>query len=552
MSVKELEAYKDPEKLYNRLKKEKYCPPMLLLIVWFSFLPMTQSLMKELDAKFNKKAGPQAIPRTALLIATLYSFSLKIDNYQRMASLCTTDHYLRIAIDDLKISRGTFSNFLNKSDEKVMDKVFASTLVLLNDNKLLDIVKLFVDGTDLLVRASKHFRISRKEVKALRLLGKWNLIHDGSPKGIQRTQKKLNEKLNSFMYMGETEDLIKLALKRIKIYNNRNYKKLHEYEAVMSIRGVDKCSIVFPSAVYMKTKKQVMDYAFNLQEVINQDHVIITGFLLKEPNDQKAFPAVYEKLQKTMQNFYELQEEFGERNNGDGIKNKLLKAIFVADAGYFTNKNLYFIYKMGINAIIMPKIVAEYINNKNRENKGIVNRNSSIKIKYERVKNGYLCLDKRFMKSLGCFEINKRKEEEIKIKYQPISSCSIHYWHRIYEIPEIPEILQEKTFKFARKHCKGCNFKDKCTHNPLVVKTTPLLMKATEKFLNLKYRHIYAERFSRSESINGYYKGQSGICKLVGTTVTAVNNEVNLKNALYNLTLLTNKKGISLRSILTA
>ena len=83
-----------------------------------------------------------------------------------------------------------------------MDKVFASILVILNDCRLLKFIQLFLDVTDLIVRASIRFVINAKEVKAMRLLGAWDLIHDNSPESILHTQYVLNEKLNSFMLYG--------------------------------------------------------------------------------------------------------------------------------------------------------------------------------------------------------------------------------------------------------------------------------------------------------------------------------------------------------------
>jgi len=60
--------------ILKELSKEKDCPSTLRLIVWFAFLPMVQSLMKELDDKFKGKRGNKAFPRTALLIATFIQF----------------------------------------------------------------------------------------------------------------------------------------------------------------------------------------------------------------------------------------------------------------------------------------------------------------------------------------------------------------------------------------------------------------------------------------------------------------------------------------------
>ena len=50
----------------------------------------------------------------------------------------------------------------------------------------------------------------------------------------------------------------------------------------------------------------------------------------------------------------------------------------------------------------------------------------------------------------------------------------------------------------------------------------------------------YQYRFSRSEGINGFLEGDDGILKLIGTTKNAVDNEIQLRNTIYNLTRLIN------------
>ena len=62
----------------------------------------------------------------------------------------------------------------------------------------------------------------------------------------------------------------------------------------------------------------------------------------------------------------------------------------------------------------------------------------------------------------------------------------------------------------------------------------------TNKFLDNRHNIHYKSRFSRSESINGFLKGDDGILKLIGTTKNAVDNEIQLRNTIYNLTRLVN------------
>ena len=224
MPVMELKEYKDGS-ILNKLKQEEDCPKMLLTITNFAFSNMVQNLMHQLDLEFESKRGRPAYPRTLLLIVVLYCFSIDIANYTKMDDECKKNRFLLIVTCGLKPSRNSFANFLNKSDAKVIKKVFIATLVLLNDLHFLDFVKLFVDGTDALVRASRNYKITQKEVNALIQVKKWNLLHKNTPQSINHTIKGLEEKLEIYKNDEEICRLINLALKRITLYNTRIYKK---------------------------------------------------------------------------------------------------------------------------------------------------------------------------------------------------------------------------------------------------------------------------------------------------------------------------------------
>ena len=224
MSVIELDEYKNGN-IINKLKMEEDCPKMLLTIVNFAFSDMIQNLMHRLDLEFESKRGRPAYPRTLLLIVVLYCFSINISNYTKMEEECKKNRFLLIATCGLKPSRNSFANFLNKSDEKVIKKVFIATLVLLNDLCFLDFVKLFVDGTDAIVRASRNNKITPKDVERLKLMNEWNLLHNNTPNSINRTINGLEEKLEIYKNDEEICKLINLALKRITLYNRRIYIK---------------------------------------------------------------------------------------------------------------------------------------------------------------------------------------------------------------------------------------------------------------------------------------------------------------------------------------
>jgi hypothetical protein len=90
--------------------------------------------------------------------------------------------------------------------------------------------------------------------------------------------------------------------------------------------------------------------------------------------------------------------------------------------------------------------------------------------------------------------------------------------------------------------CKGCSNIENCKNKTLVIQSTDLNFEMTERFLDKRRNIHYPSRFSRSEGINGFLKGDNGVLKLIGTTNNAVNNEIQLRNTIYNLTRLINLK----------
>lgn len=182
------------ENTKNQLIKEE-CPAMLLVIFNFVFLPMIQHSMQNLDGKFQSKSGPKAYPRTLLLIMVLYCFSENINKYNSIAEECKKNKFLILILEGKTPTRGTFANFLNNSDHEIAHRVFVSTLTILNEMKALSIARVFIDSTDIIIRGSKHYYIKQRDLKAMNLLNKWNLLHDDSPEKINKTLKELKYKI---------------------------------------------------------------------------------------------------------------------------------------------------------------------------------------------------------------------------------------------------------------------------------------------------------------------------------------------------------------------
>jgi predicted membrane metal-binding protein len=120
---------------------------------------------------------------------------------------------------------------------------------------------------------------------------------------------------------------------------------------ILNERNINSISISFPEACWMKTKKGTYDFAFNLQEIMTENHIILTGILLTQSNDRKSIKNVLNDIYETIKLFIEMQREFGERKNYSEIRRRIREHILIADSGYFSTENLYYLFKNKINAL---------------------------------------------------------------------------------------------------------------------------------------------------------------------------------------------------------
>jgi len=511
-----------------KLGKEGRC---LISIVDFIFSDCIQDLMDDLNSNFSSNYGNKAYPREMLLGIILYCFHLHKHNLSDFAFECKVNGVLKVFTCGKSPSHSTLKRFLTDSDELILKKVFLYTLVQLNELDFLKFLKAFIDGTDGLVNGSKYYSLSRDELKALKLMKKWELKHDNSQSSKNRVKNELLKKQKEYCENEEIKDLIKIILNRLDFYNKKTFKKIKQFKKAFKETDKDIISITFDSAVMMPTKKGNYDFGFNIQEIMSENKIVITGLLLNHPNDNHAIDKVLIELKENFIILRELIEKYGSRRNYKEIEKMLEKAILVFDSGYFSDTNLESLEKHEINGLIMPKIIAKQNNNKIRKEnnlptKGKPKNNKKFSKKdFTRIKNGYICKNNQKLKLTEIKPIQSRKNKEKGIN---------------------DSNLKEQSYIHKCTACPTCQYKDKCLENSeiktITDRITPLKYKMINKFTEQRTLNTYGERFSASEGINGYLKNTHGILHLLGSNKNAVKNEIHLKNTMYNLTRLKSLK----------
>jgi hypothetical protein len=491
-----------------------------MTLVDFVFSDAVQDVTKYFDNKFDSPVGAEAYPRSLLLLILLFCYNEGETKISRMVKMCRTNRIVKILACGKTPSYATIKSFIKDCNTKAFKRIFLYTLVELNDLGFLKFLHLFIDGTDALIRGSKYYKITRKELKALKLLKKHGLLLKNKKISQKSWQKKIKRKINENTDKNSIE-LLNISLNNPYKFTRRMAREIPAFEEAFMGTDKDFICVIFPQATLMPTKKGGYGFAFNLQQIMNENNIVMGSVLLKNPNDYHALEDVILDLRENFQILKEMIREYGSRNNLKEIQRLLDEAIFIMDAGYFSDFNLQKADEYEINALIMPKTVAIKRNYEFRKRNGIVileDEDRSFKKKdFQREYNRYICPTGQII------ELTETKE---------INSITIME-------KEIPESWMKRSYVHMSNCCSSCTLKEKCIGDKdikiIIDNVSQLSYEMCNKFTNNRYLKIYSNRFQVSESINGYFKTQDGVLLLSGSDENEISNEMHLRNAVYNL-----------------
>lgn len=527
MALKVIKSFRLPI-IRNRLKKVGSRDAWSFLsIVEYLFLNEVQELIGELDSKFDSTNGPRAYPRTLVIGVLMYALNKGKSSLRDISSFCEDSHLLNLFTSGFNPKEDVYRRLLKESDQNVLKKIFLFSLIRLEDYGWLDLAHLFVDGTDALVNASKYYIIHSEEIKNVKLIKRLGLIHNGKKSSPKLFKEKIIKILQKGEIDEETKKALKLALKNTKIYCRKVYNNINELENAIEKSNKDYVSVSFPDAIMMKTKKGKYDFALNLQSIMANHKILITGALLQKPNDSSVLEEVLKELKVSFELLKELAQKY---NNYDDLtkfefENLIDHAIFICDAGYFSNDNIEIADFNDLDFIVMSKQIARQNNNKNREKWNLQLKDGKKNMKKDnvskkqciRIKDAYVCPNEQLISLDSKKLINSRYNRQSHIVGD----------------------LQEYSFKFTCKDCTDCPFVKKygvkCNCAEIEDRISMYMYKMTNEFAEGKYNEIYKDRFPTSECINGVHKTKNGILYLLCRDLTANQNEILFRGLLYNL-----------------
>ena len=230
MAIKEIKSFRWSI-ISNRLKKYGSRTALdFLSIVEYLFLGPVQELIAELDAEFDSKYGPKAYPRTLIIGVLMFAISQGKTSLKGIEDMCEDSKVINLFTSGFNPKEDVFRRLLTDANQYVLKKIFLFSLIRFNDYGWLNLVKLFVDGTDALVNASKHYIIHSDEIENVKKIKSLGLIHNGKKGSAKLFKKKLLDLLQNEGLDDETVEVLKLALKNTKIYCRKVYNNIDELE----------------------------------------------------------------------------------------------------------------------------------------------------------------------------------------------------------------------------------------------------------------------------------------------------------------------------------
>ena len=350
------------DSIVRRLKTKGRDGDRMITYVDFLFSPAVYMLFTILNMKFIFKRGHPAYNRIKLYGIIMYAHELNVYTLTGVSYLCRNDEVLKCFTNGITPSPNCLDEFLTKSNRLIMKSISICTLVELNDLGCLDFRRIYCDSTDAKINGSINYKVKLDDLKCFKLLNKWNLLHNGNAKKMNKNRKKLEKLLKTYENDEEMVKYIKHALNNYSLYRKNAYRKYDVFKKYLDDDPEGYVCVMFPEARFMKTKRGRFEFALLIQQCMLRNGIVLPGLLQSEPNDGKALNKIIIDLKETFQIMEKLQKYYGERRNYKEIRNALEIAIRLVKLGVLELLSPLFIVLVSLEKLFNTKFLSP-INN---------------------------------------------------------------------------------------------------------------------------------------------------------------------------------------------
>lgn len=320
--------------------------------------------------KPSSRGRPKTYTDKELLGFTIACDEREITTCRKMEkALKNNDESLNFILNNKKPSKSTIAKF-KIENELLINEFFFYTVLIGQEENLIDGEVIGIDGTFLKANAGINNRASRKELKFLKKLLQ-NITTDQQNE-IKKYFKNPDEKNKTKLIKQILKNLNKPAQKLLKSLINskekirKGIRFIEEIEKIHSPKTTYDINLNDPESRFMNDKKGVYGYNYNLQIATDSKNQMIIYCDLNIQNND------YNQLINMIQSSI--------------MSLNMTPSFFTADNGYYTEEGLKYCFNHNINLIIPDRTESQRKNNRPSKKK-FPKRD----FKHDRINNTFIC-----------------------------------------------------------------------------------------------------------------------------------------------------------------
>jgi len=257
---------------------------------------LVESLVDSLDfssfeVKYSGPGHPAYHPRVLLKPIVMGGLD-RVRSSRRLARNIRENVVYMYLAEKLTPDFRTISDF-RKNNPELVKKVFQHTVILAEQEGMLDLSHLSTDGSKIKANAANKHVLTKKELEFLRRfvneeLEEWakqDNFEDSMFDNLRGSDQLLNKSKK------KTRKIVKYYIRKIKskgnIFKEEITEKLGQAYQELEKHELEKVSTIDPESRFMKNKKGKIEFSYNVQISVDKKGFILANDVCQDANDTK-------------------------------------------------------------------------------------------------------------------------------------------------------------------------------------------------------------------------------------------------------------------------